>query len=180
LLYLMTALRILALIAGVTSACDILPRPGDTRGVQEKGEWDQHGRVVVETDPRYTVVQLRVDTTGVEGEGHDVVLARFDFDPSEGTGDEYSLTIALELGDARARTANHSYSLGGSIPAVATVTCLCRPLRPDSVRGTYTIHTRGVRQIAGRIDATLYFTAWDDPRVHATYRLRQRIHGVRP
>jgi hypothetical protein len=42
------------------------------------------------------------------------------------------------------------------------------------------MHTRGLRQLAGRIDATFYFTAWDDPRTHATYRLRQRIHGVRP
>ncbi len=155
-----------------------MPRPGDTQGVQQKGEWDQHGRVVVETDPRYTVVHVRVDTTAVDGE--DVVLAQFDFDPSEGTGDEYSLTIALDIGDARARAADHAYSLGDAIPAAATVTCLCRPLRPDSVRGTYTIQTRGLRQIAGRIDATLYFTAWDDPTRHATYRLRQRIHGVRP
>lgn len=124
------------------------------------------------------MVHLRVDTTGVER--HDVVLARFDFDPLEGTGDEYSLTIALDIGDARARSTNHSYSLGDSIPAFATVTCLCRPLRPDSVRGSYTIQTRGRRQLAGRIDATLYFTAWDDPNTHAAYRLRQRIHGVRP
>ena len=161
-------------------ACDILPRPGDTRGDQEWGEWDVHGRVVVDTDPRYTVVRLRVDTTAVEG--HDVVLARFDFDPSEGEGDEYSLTIALAIGDARSRAANHPYALGerDSLPAFATVTCLCRPLRPDSVRGSYTIHTRGLRQIAGRIDATLYFTAWNDPHRHATYQLRQRIHGVRP
>lgn len=155
-----------------------MPRPGDTQGVQQKGEWDQHGRVVVETDPRYTVVYVHVDTTTVAGA--DVVLAQFDFDPSEGTGDEYSLTIALDIGDARARAANHAYSLGDSIPAVATVTCLCRPLRPDSVRGTYTIQTRGLRQIAGRIDATLYFTAWNDSTRHALYRLRQRIHGVRP
>jgi hypothetical protein len=48
------------------------------------------------------------------------------------------------------------------------------------VRGTYTIQTRGLRQLAGRIDATLYFTAWDNPSTHATYRLQQRIHGVRP
>jgi hypothetical protein len=48
------------------------------------------------------------------------------------------------------------------------------------VRGTYTMATRGVRQLAGRIDATLYFTAWNDPHAHATYRLQQRIHGVRP
>jgi hypothetical protein len=40
--------------------------------------------------------------------------------------------------------------------------------------------TRGLRQLSGRIDATLYFTAWDDAKVHATYRLQQRIYGVRP
>jgi hypothetical protein len=163
----------------VLTGCDILPRPGDTQGTQEKGEWHQHGRVVVDTDSRYTVVRLRVDTADVQRR-NDVLLARFDFDPSEAAGDEYSLTIALDIGDAPARTAYHPYSLGDSIPAVATVTCLCRPLRPDSVRGTYTIQTRGQRQIAGRIDATLYFTAWNDRTVHATYRLRQRIHGVRP
>ncbi len=182
----MTALRKFALIAGVTSACEILPRPGDTQGVQTAGEWDQHGRIVVQQDPRYTLTHLRVDTTeegggtGEVAERRDVVLARFDFDPSEAAGDEYSLSIALDLGDARARAANHPYSLGDSIPAFATVTCLCRPLRADSVRGSYTIQTRGLRQIAGRIDATLYFTAWNDPKTHATYRLRQRIHGVRP
>jgi len=174
----MTTLRLLALIAGVISACDILPRPGDTQGVQQAGRWEQHGRIVVDTDPVYTLVRLRVDTTILER--HDVILARFDFDPSEAAGDEYSLSIALDLGDARARAANHRYSLGDSIPAFATVTCLCRPLRADSVRGSYTIETRGLRQIAGRIEATLYFTAWDDPKTHATYRLRQRIHGVRP
>ena len=163
----------------MVTACEILARPGDTQGVQTAGEWDQHGRIVVQQDPRYTLTHLRVDTTGV-AERRDVVLARFEFDPSEAAGDEYSLSIALDLGDARARAANHSYSLGDSVPAFATVTCLCRPLRADSVRGTYTIQTRGLRQVAGRIDATLYFTAWDDPKTHATYRLRQRIHGVRP
>jgi hypothetical protein len=163
----------------VVTACEILARPGDTQGVQTAGEWDQHGRIVVQQDPRYTLTHLRVDTTGV-AERRDVVLARFEFDPSEAAGDEYSLSIALDLGDARARAANHPYSLGDSMPAFATVTCLCRPLRADSVRGSYTIQTRGLRQIAGRIDATLYFTAWDDPKTHATYRLRQRIHGVRP
>ena len=42
--------------------CEILPRPGDTQGVQGAGRWDQHARVVVDTDPRYTVIHLRVDT----------------------------------------------------------------------------------------------------------------------
>ena len=174
----MTLFRVLALIAGVTSACDVLPRPGDTQGVQHAGRWEQHGRIIVEPDPRFTVVYLRVDTTLTER--HDVVLARFDFDPSDALGDEYSLDVGLDLGDARRLSAGHAYSLGRSIPAWGTVTCLCRPLRPDSVRGTYVMQTRGMRQIAGRIDATLYFTAWDDATRHATYRLQQRIHGVRP
>ncbi|HLQ59768.1 MAG TPA: hypothetical protein VK113_09655 [Gemmatimonadales bacterium] len=174
----MTLFRALALIAGVTSACDVLPRPGDTQGVQQSARWEQHGRILVEPDPRYTVVHLRVDTNVAAR--HDVLLARFDFDPTDALGDEYALTIALDLGDARQLSAEHRYSLGDSIPAWGTVICLCRPLRPDSVRGTYIMQTRGMRQIAGRIDATLYFTAWDDPTRHATYRLRQRIHGVRP
>jgi len=177
----MTPFRALALIAGVTSACDVLPRAGDTQGVQEAGRWDWHGRLSVETDARYTLVRLKVDTTGVT-ERHDVVLARFDFNPGEAVGDGYALTVALELGDGRRLAANHAYRLGphAEIPAYATVTCLCRPLRPDSVRGSYEMQTRGIRQLAGRIDATFYFTAWDDSSVHATYRLRQRIHGIRP
>ena len=170
-------LTVLAVTGAV--ACDILPRPGDTQGEQVAGRWDWHGRLRVETDDRYTLVRLKVDTTGVT-ERHDIVSARFEFDPGEGTGDEYALSVALEIGDARALEANHPYRLGTDIPAYATVTCLCRPLRPDSVRGTYTMSTRGVRQLAGRIDATVYFTAWDDAGMHATYRLMQRIHGVRP
>ncbi|MFN2571473.1 MAG: hypothetical protein ABR537_07670 [Gemmatimonadales bacterium] len=171
---------VLMLAGGIAlEGCEILPHPGDTQGVQEAGEWDQRGRIVVRTDPRYTAVYLRVDTTNV-AERHDALLARFDFNPSDADGDEYALTIALDLGDARRLSADHRYSLGDSIPAWGTVTCLCRPLRPDSVRGTYAMQTRGSRQIAGRIEATLYFTAWDDPRTHATYRLQQRIHGVRP
>ncbi len=162
-----------------TTACELFPRPGDTQGLQASGRWDQYARLVVEPDPRYTLVRLRVDTTGV-AERHDVVRARFDFDPSDADGDEYSLTIGLDIGDARRLAANRAYPLGLSIPAFATVDCLCRPLKPDSVRGTYTVQTRGARQIAGRIDAQLYFTAWDDSTTHATYQLRQRIHGVRP
>ena len=160
------------------AACEFLPQLGDTDGVQHSGEWDRHGRIVVDTDPTYTLIRLRIDTTHLER--HDVVLARFDFDPSDALGDEYSLDVALDLGDAQRLASNQSYSLGHAIPAYATVTCLCRPLRPDSVRGKYVMQTRGSRQIAGRIDATLYFTAWNDSSRHATFQLKQRIHGVRP
>ena len=146
--------------------------------MQQAGRWEQHGRIVVDTDPRFTVVYLRVDTN-VTGR-HDVLLARYDFNPNAALGDGYSLIVALDLGDARGLSAGHRYPLGDSMPAWGTVTCLCRPMRPDSVRGTYVMQTRGTRQIAGRIDATLYFTAWDDSTKHATYQLRQRIHGVRP
>ena len=169
--------RVLTLV--LVAGCELLPRAGDTQGVQEAGRWDWYGRVAVDTDARYTLVRIKVDTTGVT-QRHDVVFARFDFDPSEGTGDEYALTVALELGDARRLTPRHAYRLGTEVPAHGTVTCLCRPLRPDSVRGTYEMETRGIRQLAGRIDATLYFTAWNDSSVHAAYRLRQRIHGIRP
>src|SRR6266542_2873093 len=65
-------------------ACDILPRPGDTQGVQQAGRWEQHGRISVRPDARYTLVRLEVDTNVVER--HDVVLARFDFNPSEAEG----------------------------------------------------------------------------------------------
>jgi hypothetical protein len=175
----MKMLYTLALIAGVTSACDILPRAGDTEGQQMTGRWDWRGRLRVETDDRYTVVRLKVDTNGVT-ERHDILTARFEFDPSDAMGDEYALNVGLEVGDAERLSAGHAYRLGTEIPAYATVTCLCRPLRPDSVRGTYTMSTRGLRQLSGRIEATFYFTAWDDRAVHATYRLQQRIFGVRP
>jgi hypothetical protein len=165
--------RLLTAALVLAAACDLLPRAGDTRGEQRAGRWEQRGRLIVETDPRYTLVRLNVDTAGVTAR-HDVILARFEF------GDSYALTIGLELGDATALERDRLYRLGMEMPATGTVTCLCRPLRPDSVRGTYAMSTRGLRQIVGRIDATLYFTAWDDSTVHTTYALRQRIHGVRP
>jgi len=143
------------------------------------GRWDWRGRLRVETDDRYTVVRIKVDTIGVT-DRHDILSARFEFDPSDAMGDEYDLNIGLEISDARRLSAGRAYQLGTEIPAYATVTCFCRPLRPDSVRGTYTMSTRGMRQLSGRIEATLYFTAWDDRTIHATYRLQQRFFGVRP
>jgi hypothetical protein len=161
-------------------ACDPYERAGDTEGEQLAARWEWHGRLVVETDSGLTLTRIRIDSTA--SARHDVILARFDFDPAYGAGDEYSLTIGLDLGVARDLPLNEPIALGpppGRIPAAATVTCLCRPLRPDSVRGSLTIHQRGVRQITARIDATLHFTAWHDSTAHVSYLLRQRLYGVK-
>ena len=156
-------------------ACDGVSRLDDTLGLQSRGRWEWHGRLVVEPDSALTLVRVAIDTTHGGG---DVALARFDFNPAVGEGDEYSITLALDLGRARDLRQNVPYALGpppGRLPASATVTCLCRPLKPDSVRGTFTLATRGLRQITGRVDATLYFTEWNDSARHVTYPLHQRI-----
>jgi len=161
--------------------CDILPHKGDTEGEQQQAQWLTAARLVVDTDPRFTLVRLGAAPLDSAHGGHHVLLARFDFNPDQGLGDEYALHLALDLGDIRARRYGTPYPLGeaAGLPAYGTVTCLCRPLKPDSVRGTFTLSHRGVAQIYGRIDATLFFTAWDDSSRHATYRLRQRIDGIR-
>lgn len=163
-------------------ACDILPQKGDTFGEQQQAEWLPAGRLIVDTDPRFTLVRLRAESLGIAHGGHDVLLARFEFNPSPGLGDEYALNIALDIGNVRAMHLGMPYRLGpvpGDIPAYGTVTCLCRPLKPDSVEGFFTLSQWGMGQIIGRIDATLFFTAWDDSSDHASYRLRQRIDGMR-
>lgn len=165
------------------SACGV-SRPGDTAGVQTAAQWEWYGRLVVQADSALTLVRMRIDTTGggMAAERRDVLLARFEFDPTPGAGDEYALALGLDLGRARDLRTNTPYPLGplpARIPAYATVTCFCRPLRPDSVRGTFRLATRGLRQLTGRVDATLYFTAWDGPSFHVTYSLHQRIDGVK-
>lgn len=160
--------------------CDILPQKGDTIGEQVQAEWLVAARLVVDTDPTYTIVRLRAEPLDAAHGGHHVLLARFEFNPSPAEGDEYALNVALDLGDIRTRLRGTTYALGPlGIPAYGTVTCLCRPLRPDSVRGAFTISQRGMGQIIGRIDATLFFTAWNDTSHHTSYRLRQRIDGMR-
>lgn len=147
--------------------------------MQSFGRWEWHARLAVEPDPRLTLTRIRIDTVAT---GNDVVLARYDFNPAEGEGDEYSITLGLELGRARDLTPGTAYALGpppARIPAVATVTCLCRPLRPDSVRGTLQLATRGLRHLAGRVDATLYFSEWNDSTRHVTYSLHQRIDAIK-
>lgn len=166
----------LLLVAG---GCDLLPRPGDTMGLQSDARWVHHARLVAARDPTVTLVRLRLDTAVASGS--DVLLTRFDFNPSPGYGDEYALTVGIVLDSAAVRT-GAKFALGPRPPAVravGTVACLCRPLLPDSVVGSFTIAQRGLAQITGRIDATLYFTAWDDSTKHSTYRLRQAIFGVK-
>jgi hypothetical protein len=163
----------------IVAGCDGVSRPGDTLGVQSAGRWEWHGRITVREDPELTVVRLGIDTTAGGG---DVGLARYDFNPAEGEGDEYSVTLALDLGHAHDLRQNVPYVLGpphARIPAFATVTCLCGPFKPDSVRGTFLLATRGLRQITGRVDATLYFTEWNNPARHVTYSLHQRIDLVK-
>ena len=171
---------LVVLFTGTGAACDPYARPDDTTGEQRAARWEWHGRLVTETDSVLTLTRIRIDS-GLP-ERHDVLLVRYDFDPAMGLGDEHSLTLGLDLGVARELPLDQPLSLGApppGIPAAATVTCLCRPLRPDSVRGTLIIHQRGVRQLTARIDATLHFTAWDDPAIRVSYPLRQRLYGVR-
>lgn len=163
-----------------TSSCDLLARPGDTKGDQQQARWVNSGRLVVDTDPRLTIVRIGIDSA-VTGR-HDVLLTRFDFDAPSADAASYELVLGIDFGDTRRLRTGNTFTLGGpgaDFRAFGTVTCLCRPLRPDSVRGTYELTRLGMAQITGRVDATFYFTAWDDSRYHATYRLRQRVEGVK-
>ena len=160
-------------------ACDPTSRPGDTRGYQSAARWEWHGRVSVREDTTLTMTRLSLDTTAGGG---DVGLARYDFNPAEGEGDEYSLTLAFDLGRVRDLRPGVPYTLGpppARIATYGTVTCFCGPMKPDSVRGTFLLATRGLRQITGRVDATLYFTEWNVPTRHVTYSLHQRIDLVK-
>jgi hypothetical protein len=147
--------------------------------LQSYGRWEWRGRLVAAPDSSLTLVRMRIDTTRGGG---DVALVRYDFNPAQGEGDEYALTLGLDFGSVRELRQGVPYRLGSPparIPAAATVICFCRPLRPDSVRGTFTLVTRGLRQIIGRVDADLYFTAWDDSTRHVTYPLHQRLDAIK-
>jgi len=174
--------RGLTLVAALgLGACDLVPRRGDTTAVQTLGRWEWHGRLVLEHDPRVTLARLRIDTGG-PAPGGDVMLVRYEVNPTEALGDEYAVTVGLELGRVRDLRPSTPYAIGAAparIPAHATVTCLCRPLREDSIRGSFQLATRGLRQLTGRIDATLYFTEWNDPARHATYSLHQRVDAIK-
>ena len=160
-------------------SCDTLPRETDTRGEQRAAAWAWSGRLVADTDSATTIVRLRIDSAGASGR-HDVLLTRFDFNPMPGLGDEHSLTLGFDLGQARELPLGTPLRLGvpGGIPVLGTVTCLCTPLRPDSVRGWLVIQQRGLRQLVMRIDAQVHFTQWADSTRHAVYPLRQLMFGV--
>ena len=102
--------------------------------------------------------------------------------PDEAVGDEYALTLGLELGRVRDLRPGVRYSVGSTravIPAHATVACMCRPLREDSIRGSFQLATRGLRQLTGRIDATVYLTEWNDAARHVAYSLNQRLDAIK-
>jgi len=178
----LTRTRTLCLVAGLgVWACDGVSRAGDTTGVQTLGRWEWRGRLVVEVDPRVTLVRMRIDTSGPAA-GGDVVLARYEFNPTAAVGDEYALTLGLELGRVRDLRPGVRYSVGSTravIPAHATVACMCRPLREDSISGSFQLATRGLRQLTGRIDATVYLTEWNDAARHVAYSLNQRLDAIK-
>jgi hypothetical protein len=165
----------------VLPGCEGAPRAHDTQAVQTLGRWEWHGRLVVHPDSHLTIVRMRIDTGG-PGFNGDVVLLRYDFNPAPGVGDEYTIALGFELGRARDLRTGTAYMIGpppGLIPAYATITCLCEPLKLDSARGTVALATRGLRQLTGRVEATLYFEEWNDPSRHSTSLLRQRFDAIK-
>ena len=158
------------------AACTGASRRGDTTGVQSYGRWEWHARLVHTEDSSLTLERLRVDTTAA---GSDVALVRYEFHPVAGLGAASAITLGMALGRVRALRPGVAYALGTVIPAYATVTCLCPPLRSDSVRGTFLLVTRGMRQLTGRVDATVYLSEWNAPSRHVTYALHQRFDAVK-
>lgn len=166
-----------------TSSCGFLPEKGDTEGIQQQAQWLTSARLIVDTDPTLTIVRLKTEPLDSAHGGHHLLIARFDFNPDQTVlGDEYSLHLGFDLGDIRTLERGVTYPLGpppARVPAYGIVNCLCSPLRPDSVRGSFTLIQRGLAQIVVRIDATLFFTEWNNATKHTTYRLRQRVDGLR-
>src|ERR1051326_9476985 len=71
----------------VVAACDSTSRLDDTLGVQSSARWEWHGRITAAQDSQLTLTRLAIDTGHGGG---DVGLARYDFNPAEGEGDERS------------------------------------------------------------------------------------------
>jgi hypothetical protein len=160
-------------------ACTGASRHGDTTAVQTLGRWEWHGRLVMTEDSSLTLERLDVDTSA---RGGDVVLVRYEFGPAAGLSANYALTLGLGLGTVRALEPGVRYPFGpgaGGIPAYATLACLCPPMRSDSVRGTFLLVTRGLRQLTGRIDAVVYLSEWNAATHHTTYAIHQRFDAIK-
>ena len=145
------------------------------------GRWEWHGRLIVRPDSQLTLVRMKIDTGG-SSPTQDVALVRYDFNPTTGVGDEYTVTVGFELGRVHDLRMGTKYEIGprpGRIPLYATITCLCEPLKLDSARGTLTLATRGLRHLVGRLDVTLFFGEWNDPLRHLTYDLHQRFDAIK-
>src|SRR5207247_9120002 len=99
----------LTTLALLCLACDGVSRPDDTLGLQSAARWESHGRLVVEGDSALTLVRRAIDTTQ---RGGDVALARCDFNPALGEGDEYSLTLGGHLRDRRELAQSAPYPRG--------------------------------------------------------------------
>jgi hypothetical protein len=172
------ALSLLSALATSTVACFGSYR-GDTEGFQRRAEWWTGARIVVEDDSLLTLRRLRA------GPGdHDVMIAAFDFNPSQDVlGDEYSLSIAIDIGPPGAVPIERPRPLGppdGLEVAAGSRIGLGPILRPDSVRGEFKLISQGMMHTIGRIDAWLYFSHWDDSTKTVVERLRRRVDFLRP
>jgi len=168
----------LAAAASVVVACFGSYR-GDTEGFQRLGEWWTDARIVVEEDSVLTLQRL----VAAPGE-HDVLIAALDFNPSRDVmGDEYSLSIAIDIGPAKTLPIGTQRALGGPDglrAALGSRIGLGPILRPDSVRGDFRLLSQGMMHTIARIDASLYFSHWDDSTKVVVEQMRRRLDFIRP
>jgi len=152
---------------------------GDTEGFQRVGEWWTAARVVEEEDSVLTLQRVTV----APGQ-HDVLVAAIDFNPTrDALGDEYSLSIAIDIGPPGHVPVGQVQTLGGpdGLPAALGSRIGLGPiLRPDSVRGQFRLLSQGMMHTIARIDASLYFSHWDDSTKVVIERMRRRLDFIRP
>ena len=171
--------RILAVVAAPAVVACFGSYRGDTEGFQRLGEWWTDARIVVEEDSILTLRRV----VAVPGE-HDVLIAALDFNPSQDAlGDEYSLSIAIDIGPPKALPVETQRAIGGPDgleAALGSRIGLGPILRPDSVRGEFRLLGQGMMHTIARIDASLYFSDWDDSTKVVVERMRRRLDFIRP
>lgn len=167
-----------ALVAMLVTGC-LGVYPGDTEGEQRRAEWWTEARIAVEDDAELTVRRV-----GVAPGTHDVVVAAFDFNASNAVlGDEFSVSFAIDLGRPGALETDAVHPIGGPgglEAALGSRIGLGPVLRADSLRGEFMISSRGMMHMYGRIQARLYYSAWDDSSDVVVETMRQRVDFVRP